>query len=94
LLLFRAESMGQIGWLLRDVMTSWSMQTAVWPLLARLAFFLWPLAIVQVAQYRSGDLDVVGSWPPLVRWSWYAVLFNFFIIWGAFDGTEFIYFQF
>lgn len=94
LLLFRAESMEQIGWLLGDVMTSWSTQTAVWPLLARLAFFLWPLAIVQVAQYRSGDLDVVGSWPLLVRWLWYSVLFNFFIIWGSFDGTEFIYFQF
>ena len=53
------------------------------------------LLVVQVAQFVSKDLHVIGRTPWYVRSVFYTACFYAFVLGGAFDeGKQFIYFQF
>ena len=95
------------GWLLFRVETNqqlWSMTTALatgWlqigehiDVLARIAWFTWPLIIVQYFQVRSRNLLVPLTWRWSLRLGYVVVLFYLTTVFGAFDVIEFIYFQF
>ncbi len=62
--------------------------------LAPLATLLAPLLLMQVAQARSGDLEVVMRWPVAIRSLVYLVLGFLIVVLGEDGGQPFIYFQF
>ncbi len=61
---------------------------------AKLLFYCWPLLLVQLFQYRTGDLMIVRKSPVVVQALFYLVCFYYILIFGVFDAQSFIYFQF
>jgi alginate O-acetyltransferase complex protein AlgI len=53
-----------------------------------------PLVLIQIAQARSGDLEVILRWPLAARVLLYCVLATMIVIMGEDGGDPFIYFQF
>jgi D-alanyl-lipoteichoic acid acyltransferase DltB (MBOAT superfamily) len=62
--------------------------------LAKLAFYLWPLAVIQFWQSWCSDLYVVVKSPVCAQVITYTLLLLLIVILGNFDGASFIYFQF
>ncbi len=100
LLIFRADSMAQIGQFLSAMAAPWCWWilmgvntvagTGFWTLFA----FVAPLLIVQAAQYYRNDLNVLLSMPVLVRGLAYAVMFYGLLIYEGGSNRPFVYFQF
>jgi alginate O-acetyltransferase complex protein AlgI len=92
-LLFRSESLGQLashlallaGPLELGFAASWLLPFAV---------LTAPLALVQIAQARSGDLEVPLRWSLPLRAVTYTALFFIFVTLGEDGGQPFVYFQF
>jgi alginate O-acetyltransferase complex protein AlgI len=59
-----------------------------------LAVLLTPLLLIQIAQARSNDLEVMLRWPFPVRTALYLVLGLMIVLLGEDGGQPFIYFQF
>ena len=59
-----------------------------------LAILITPLLVVQIAQARSGDLDVMLRWPLIVRTAFYLLLGFMIVVMGEDGGRPFISFQF
>ncbi|MBF0489704.1 MAG: MBOAT family protein [Candidatus Omnitrophica bacterium] len=59
-----------------------------------LAFLIFVLGIVEIAQRWSNDQDIVRRWPLVFRFWLYVVVLYLWLIWGQYGGHEFIYFQF
>ena len=91
-LMFRAQSASQILYFLSNMHQGLG-RTGV-ELLYNLFFFAWPLAAVQLLQYRTGDLLAVCGLPTPIRIAIYCFLFCGIIIFGVHESMEFIYFQF
>ncbi len=99
-LIFRAESLGQIGSMLQALTTPWLWWliagsntlagTGMWTLLG----FAAPLVVMQIAQHRSGDLNVLLRMPALVRGCAYVVMFYGLVFYEGGLHRQFIYFQF
>ena len=94
-LVFRADTWAQIVQLTGRVFTafepSWAVLQAVGlPLLAYAA----PLLIIHGAEARRGSLDAVPNWPRLARYPVYVAVAYAILLFGDFEGSEFIYFQF
>lgn len=99
-LIFRADSVAQIGQLLSNLFTPWP----YWLLkgansihAAELGFLLariLPLLIMQYLQYAKEDLNVLLKLPAPVRGLAYLALFYGLVWYGANDARPFIYFQF
>jgi alginate O-acetyltransferase complex protein AlgI len=92
-LLFRSESLVQLashlallaGPLELGFAASWLLPFAV---------LTAPLALVQIAQARSGDLEVPLRWSLPLRAVTYTALFFIFVTLGEDGGQPFVYFQF
>ncbi len=52
------------------------------------------MILMQFVQYRSGNLLVVLGWPTIARVALYVVMYFSLTLAGAYDGPQFIYFQF
>jgi hypothetical protein len=52
------------------------------------------MLIIQTVEARRGRLDSVPSWPRPVRYAVYAAAAYAIVLFGDFEGSEFIYFQF
>jgi D-alanyl-lipoteichoic acid acyltransferase DltB (MBOAT superfamily) len=91
-LLFRATSVKQVAGLLGAIVRHPALPpwTAALPVL----LLVLPLLAVQLAQYATRDLDVLGRTPWYVRTAFYTACFYAFLLAGNFSGTQFIYFQF
>ena len=63
-------------------------------LFLRILIVSWPLVLMQIAQFRSGELDVLLKSPRLVRVLAFAVLILTWLLLGVQSGASFIYFQF
>jgi hypothetical protein len=64
--------------------------TLGWPLLGYAA----PLIVLHAAEWRADDLAVVFRWPTALRWAVTAALVYLIVLFGNFEGSKFIYFQF
>ena len=91
-LIFRASSIEQVAGMLTAMIDRPAIPASNYLLPISLAIL--PLLIVQVVQYLSDDLDVVGRAPWYVRSAFYTACFYAFILAGEFGGSQFIYFQF
>jgi len=94
-LIFRAESWSQIVLLTGRLFTSFSPS---WEVLANvglpLLVYAGPLLVIHVAEARRGDLNAVPAWPRLARYAVYGAIVYAIVLFGDFEGSEFIYFQF
>lgn len=92
-LVFRAESVSHLAALLGALADGIQLAPAVdlaWPVLV----FTAPVIAMQLAQHRTGRLDVVLGLPAPVRGAIYAFWLVGITVLGQFSGNEFIYFQF
>jgi alginate O-acetyltransferase complex protein AlgI len=93
LLLFRAETLSQIGTLLGILGGAFRVGLAgSW--LGPFALLVAPLLLMQVLLARSGDTEAVLRWPLPLRTGVYALVFVAILLWGEDGGQPFIYFQF
>ncbi|HMP77171.1 MAG TPA: MBOAT family O-acyltransferase [Kiritimatiellia bacterium] len=91
-LLFRSQSMAQVGDMLSALATGWGTAGAHgWE---RLLFYIAPLFLFEILQYRARDQYVVLKWPLLGRVAAYLVLFYAIVVFGMKNAQSFIYFQF
>lgn len=93
-LLFRAESLDQVLQFSRALPVGWGDLQAHLGTLLRICFYCWPLWIIQIVQFRSGNLLAPLTWAWPVRALFYLLLFYLTVTFGAFHVVEFIYFQF
>ncbi len=91
-LLFRAQSLAQVGGMLRALVDRPAIPQAAY-LLPVLVLVI-PLLVYQIVQYVSRDLDVIARTPWYVRSVFYTSCFYAFVLGGEFGGKQFIYFQF
>jgi D-alanyl-lipoteichoic acid acyltransferase DltB (MBOAT superfamily) len=94
-LIFRAESMTQLGRLLNAVFTDLgppSRATVYYA--AQLFFYTWLMVLVQLLQRWSRDKRGLLRLPGWIRVPVAVAMFYSLLVWGAFGGQEFIYFQF
>ncbi|MGE5198958.1 MAG: MBOAT family O-acyltransferase [Rhodospirillaceae bacterium] len=94
-LIFRADSGAQAVAFTRRILTafdpSWAVVEAVgWPLI----LYAGPLLAIHAAEARHGSLETVPGWPRAARYSVYVAIVYAIVLFGDFEGSDFIYFQF
>ena len=94
-LIFRADSWSQVvrftGRLVTAFEPSWAVLGAIGvPLLG----YAGPLLVIHAAEARQGNLEAVPGWPRLARYSVYVAIVFAIVLFGDFEGSDFIYFQF
>jgi len=92
-LIFRAQSFDQLYQMVLALGGPWH-PAVVADLAYRIFFYSAPLIAVQIAQHWSKNLDVILNLPAPARGLIYALWLLGISLFGQFDGTEFIYFQF
>jgi hypothetical protein len=94
-LIFRADSWAHAvrftGRLFTAFEPSWAVLQAVGlPVLA----YAGPLLVINAAEASRGRVDAVPGWPRLARYSVYVAIVYTIVLFGDFEGSDFIYFQF
>jgi len=74
--------------------TDWSISSYTILDFKTVIYYIWPLVLMQIAQFYTKNLNVVLTLPYLIRLSVYSLLLFLLITSGAEGGAEFIYFQF
>jgi hypothetical protein len=92
---FRAASWAQTVQFTSPLFTafepSWAVFRAVGlPLLV----YAGPLLAIHAAEARQGSLETVPGWPRVARYSIYVAIVYAIVLFGNFEGSDFIYFQF
>jgi D-alanyl-lipoteichoic acid acyltransferase DltB (MBOAT superfamily) len=95
LLIFRSSSLAHFAQLFRTVVTDFAPTASTWgsltlPFLQIVAPFL----VVHVFQARRGSEMAPMQLPLVVRYGLYGALFWLVLLFGSFQGAQFIYFQF
>lgn len=93
-LLFRAESMSQVWYMLTRLIMDFHFTEFTWYALGMIAFFTGPLIIFEYILEKSGDLLLILKVNWLARGSVYSYLIIMVWIFPPLINQEFIYFQF
>lgn len=93
-LLFRAESLQQVGQMLCALGRNFVFDTHTGGLFLKFILFLLPLWVVQIGQYKTNDLDVLYRQHWVLKTFIYALMTHLMLGWGIMTADEFIYFQF
>jgi alginate O-acetyltransferase complex protein AlgI len=94
-LIFRAESAAQIRELTVRLFTDWSLPTmATRTLVLPLVLIVTPLLIVHAYQARHDDELAIARLPWPVRYALGGLIGYLVLLFGNFEGAQFIYFQF
>lgn len=94
-LIFRAESFEQIMTFTRLLVTDLRPSATTWPSLVRpLLLIVTPLLAVHAYQARRGSESAPLGWAPAPRYALYGAMFYLVLLFGNFQGAQFIYFQF
>jgi len=94
-LIFRAESVRQLWAFSRLLVTNLRpAANTVDSLLVPLVEIVVPLLIVHIYQWRKGSELAVFDLPRPVRYALYGAVFYLVLLFGDFEGAQFIYFQF
>jgi D-alanyl-lipoteichoic acid acyltransferase DltB (MBOAT superfamily) len=94
-LIFRAESAAQIRDLTMRLFTDWSLPAmALRTLVMPLVLIVTPLLIVHAYQARHDDELAIAQLPWPVRYGFGGLLAYLILLFGNFEGAQFIYFQF
>jgi len=92
-LIFRAESAQQIFDMTLAIASGVDMNS-FFSQLPRTLFYILPLLVVQIAQFRSNNLNVIFESNILLKVFFYVGMFYAILSFGSFGSKEFIYFQF
>jgi alginate O-acetyltransferase complex protein AlgI len=94
-LLFRAASVAQVAELSQALVTSWAPTALTWKSLALpLLQIAAPFLLVHVLQARRGSELAPMQLPLAARYAVYGAVFLLVLLFGDFQGAQFIYFQF
>jgi D-alanyl-lipoteichoic acid acyltransferase DltB (MBOAT superfamily) len=94
-LLFRATSLEQTVQLTQTLLSSWAPTALTWGALALpLLQIAAPFLVVHVYQARRGSELAPMELPLVVRYALYGAMFWLVLLFGSFQGAQFIYFQF
>jgi D-alanyl-lipoteichoic acid acyltransferase DltB (MBOAT superfamily) len=94
-LTFRAESVQQVARFTRLLFTDFSPTIATLDsLLVPMLLVVAPLLVVHIAQARKGSESAPLEWPMVLRYVLYGAVFYLVLLFGDFEGAQFIYFQF
>ena len=95
-LIFRAESMSQVFSMLHSLIFNFQFTSVIGLKfnILKTIFFLCPLLILQLLQFRNNDLMIVSRRHRLVRFAFYYACCLLMMGFGAFGQNQFIYFQF
>jgi len=94
-LIFRSESVQQLGRFTKLLFTDFRVTSStIDSLLLPMLQVVVPLLLLHAYQARKGTEDAPRQWPLLARYALYAAVFYFVLLWGDFEGAQFIYFQF
>jgi alginate O-acetyltransferase complex protein AlgI len=91
-LMFRSKTIAQLMGMLSAIVSRPAIPASAYILPISLAIL--PLLVVQFAQYKTDDLNVIARTPWYVRSVFYTACFYAFVLAGNFGGSQFIYFQF
>jgi alginate O-acetyltransferase complex protein AlgI len=92
-LLFRAESVEQIGEMIKSLGHVEFNAAFVFGI-GKLIFLAWPLFVMQLFQYYRNELDFILTIRMPYQIVFYVVIIYGILLWGSFSGPSFIYFQF
>ena len=90
-LIFRAETLGQVGHMLASVFGGLTLRGSAVTLFL---FYSAPLIVMQGMQLLKRDLDALRHVPAALRGLIYSMMFYGILLFGNYDHKEFIYFQF
>lgn len=94
-LIFRAQSASQVGDFTQRLATDLTMTATTWnTLLLPLLLIVCPLLVVHIYQARHDDELAVLRLPVALRYAVYGAVGWLTLVFGNFQGGEFIYFQF
>ncbi len=93
-LIFRAETVGDVGELLGNLATGWESARAALPQLKELLICTWLLGGYQIAHYFSENRFVVFKVPVPLRAIIYLIMYLSLTLGAPHDARTFIYFQF
>ncbi len=94
-LIFRAESVGQVWRFTREVFTNLAPTASTWhSLFVPLVLIAAPFLLVHIYQARRGSELAPMSLPVVARYALYGAVFYLVLLFGNFEGAQFIYFQF
>ncbi|HEX9365257.1 MAG TPA: MBOAT family O-acyltransferase [Vicinamibacterales bacterium] len=94
-LIFRAPSLGKLRELTHALFANFAPSTMdVTGILLPLLLYATPLVAVHLAEARADDVLVVPRCRVGVRYAIYVATFYLIMLFGHFDGSDFIYFQF
>lgn len=91
-LLFRATTMGQVVTMMGNA--GFGIGDGTLGRLYRVLFFSGPLLLIQLYQYKKGDLLAPAALHPALRYLLYGLILVWIILFGVDKSIEFIYFQF
>ncbi len=90
-LIFRAESIDQIGAMLGGLI---NITQLTWDGYGSLLICIAPLALMQAIQWTNDDLEPMYHWPAPIRGLVYCLMFYALVLFAGDYGKPFIYFQF
>lgn len=95
-LIFRAQSFPQIKDMIHGLVFNFNVRpgTGAKTIAMDLIFFLWPLLLIEMAQYIRNDLLIALKINTFARAVIYSICFYLIVVYGVQNGKEFIYFQF
>ena len=94
-LIFRAQSVGQIGRFTKLLVTDLAPSaTTVGSLLVPMSYVIAPLLVVHIYQARRGSESAPLALSPALRYALYGAVMYLVLLFGDFGGAQFIYFQF
>lgn len=97
---FRANSLSDAIYILRNIFTEWNLNISELGLGIGWLGFVYALMIIgfmefiHIIQEHRSIRQFLSSKPILLRWSIYIFIVIMILLFGVFDNTEFIYFQF
>ena len=95
MLIFRSTNgMSVAAHMLYAVITNFTMNENIVPIISKTVYFSWILIVVQIFQYRTKDLMCVYRARPIVKILFYSICIFYFTVYGVTNGNQFIYFQF
>lgn len=92
-MLFRSRSLDQIVGMTRSFFDI-ALNPFLLHSLGKLAFYCWPIFVLELYQYLSGDIRILMRSPVSLQTASFAAILFFVVVFGNYGGASFIYFQF
>ena len=94
-LIIRADSLGQFATLASSLVTGFDPSlTALAEYGVPLAWTIVPLLVIHGIEFANDDLSIEMRWPFAVKSTVCVALTYLIVLFGNFEGAQFIYFQF